>query len=139
MLTCVFQGQAKEGNSLLHIDDYRKGWAARYLREAKAELIAAKKTPYIATGFMLEALTKAQAAIYYCLGDPTFIIPIVHEALYTKKKIEEPILNFLVEFEKTLQQFASEPKSDIEDSTKQVKDIIAYASEIVELFGGKSS
>lgn len=121
------------------MDAYRKGWAVRYLREAKAEFIAAKKTPYIATGFMLEALTKAQAAIYYSLGDPTFIMPIVHEALYTGQKIKEPILNFLVEIEKTLQQFASEPKSDMENSMKQVKDIITYTSEIVELFVGKSS
>ena len=121
------------------IDDYRKGWAVRYLREAKAELIAAKKTPYMATGFMIEALTKAQAAIYYSLGDPTFIIPIVHETLYTKQTVEEPILNFLVEIEKTLQQFASNAQSDTEKTMEHVNDIIEYTSEIVELFGSESS
>ena len=78
------------------MDGYRKGWANRYLREARAELIAAKKTPYMAAGFIIEALTKAQAAIYYSLGDPAFIAPIVHETFRTGQHVNEPILNFLV-------------------------------------------
>ena len=121
------------------MDGYRKGWAIRYLREAKAELIAAKKTPYMATGFIMEALTKAQAAIYYSLGDPAFIVPIVHETIYTKQNVEEPILNFLVEIEKVLQQLAQSPKSDTENVMEQVNDIIEFTSEIVKLFGGESS
>jgi hypothetical protein len=120
------------------MDGYRKGWANRYLREAKAELTAAKKTPYMAAGFIIEALTKAQAAIYYSLGDPAFIVPIVHETLHTRQHVEEPILNFLVEIEKTLQQLAQNPKSDNEKTMEQVKDIIEFTSEIVELFGDES-
>jgi len=120
------------------IDGYRKGWANRYLREAKAELKAAKKTPYMAAGFILEALTKAQAAIYYSLGDPAFIVPIVHETLRTGQNIEEPILNFLVEIEKTLQQLANNPKTDNEKTMEHVNDIIEFTSEIVELFGGEN-
>jgi hypothetical protein len=119
-------------------DGYRKGWATRYLREAKAELTAAKKTPYMAAGFILEALTKAQAAIYYSLGDPAFIVPIVHETLRTREHVEEPILNFLVEIEKTLQQLANNPKTDNEKTMEHVNDIIEYTSEIVKLFGGES-
>ena len=120
------------------IDGYRKGWATRYLREAKAELTAAKKTPYMAAGFILEALTKAQAAIYYSLGDPAFIVPIVHEKLRTGEQVEEPILNFLVEIEKTLQQLAHNPKTDNEKTMEHVNDIIEFTSEIVELFGGEN-
>ena len=121
------------------MDGYRKGWASRYLREAKAELIAAKNTPYMATGFMMEALSKAQAAIYYSLGDPAFIVPIVHETLHTQQQVEEPVLNFLVEIEKALQQLAQNPKVDNEKTMEQVNDIIEFTSEIVELFGGESS
>ena len=121
------------------MDDYRKGWATRYLREAKAELIAAKNTPYMAAGFIMEALTKSQAAIYYSLGDPAFIVPIVHETLQTQQNVQEPILNFLVEIEKVLQQLAQNPKADTEKTMEQVNDIIAFTSEIVELFGGESS
>ncbi len=120
------------------IEGYRKGWATRYLREAKAELTAAKKTPYMAAGFILEALTKAQAAIYYSLGDPAFIVPIVHETLRTREQVEEPILNFLVEIEKTLQQLVHNPKTDNEKTLEHVNDIIEFTSEIVELFGGES-
>jgi len=120
------------------MDGYRKGWAIRYLREAKAELPAAKNTPYMAAGFIIEALTKAQAAIYYSLGDPAFIVPIVHETLRTRQNVEEPILNFLVEIEKALQQLAQNPKSDNEKTMEQVNDIIEFTSEIVELFGDES-
>ena len=121
------------------MDGYRKGWATRYLREAKAELIAAKKTPYMATGFIMEALTKAQAAIYFSLGDPTFIVPIVHETILTQQNVDDPVLNFLVEIEKTLQQLAQNPPSDTETAMQHVNDVIKFASEIVELFGGESS
>lgn len=121
------------------IDNYRKGWATRYLRESKAELIAAKKTPYMAAGFIIEALTKAQAAIYYSLGDPTYIVPIVHETMHTKQNVEDPILNFLVEIEKTLQQLAQNPTTENEKIMEQVNDIIDYTSEIVELLREESS
>ena len=120
------------------IDNYRKGWAIRYLRESKAELIAAKKTPYMAAGFMIEALTKAQAAIYYSLGDPAYIVPIIHETMHTKQNVEDPILNFLVEIEKTLQQLAQNPTAENEKMIEQVSDIIDYTSEIVELLGENS-
>ena len=120
-------------------DSYRKGWAVRYLREAKAELIAAKKTPYMAAGFIMKALTKAQAAIYYSLGDPAFIVPIVQESLQTNQNIKEPVLNFLVEIERTLHEFAQNSKMDIKKSMDRVNDVIEYVSEIVELFGCQSS
>ena len=120
------------------MDGYRKGWATRYLREAKAELTAAKKTPYMAAGFIMEALTKAQASIYYSLGDPAFIVPIVHETIQTGQAVEEPILNFLVEIEKSLQQLAQNSTTDNEKTLAQVSDIIEFASEIVELFGGEN-
>lgn len=121
------------------IDGYRKGWATRYLREAKAELLAAKKTPYMAAGFIMEALTKAQAAIYYSLGDPVFIVPIVHETINTRKDVKEPILNFLVEIEIMLQQLSQNPIADNEKTMEQVADIIEFTSEIVELFEDKSA
>jgi hypothetical protein len=120
------------------IDGYRKGWALRYLREAKAELTAAEKTPYMASGFIMEALAKAQASIYYSLGDPAYIVPIVQETLHLGQDVKEPILNFLVEIEKTLQQLANSPTSDKEKTLAQVSDIIEFASEIVELFGGET-
>ena len=121
------------------MNNYRKGWALRYLREAKAELTAAQKTPYMAPSLILEALRKAQAAIYYSLGEPTYIVSIVHETLYTKQLVEDPILKFLVEIERTVQQIAQRPRSDSEKLMEQVNDLVQLASEIVELFTGESA
>lgn len=126
-------------SKLSAMDVYRKGWATRYLREAKAELIAAKKTPYMASGFIIEALSKAQASIYYSLGDPTFIVPIIHETMSEIKNVDDPVLNFLVEIEKIIQQLAQNPSTDNQKMMDQAKDIITFTSEIVELFGGDSS
>ena len=119
-------------------DNYRKGWALRYLREAKAELTAAQKTPYMAPSLILEALRKAQAAIYYSLGEPTYIATIVHETLYTKQLVEDPILKLLVEIERTVQQIAQRPRSDSGKMMEQVNDLVQIASEIVELFTGET-
>jgi len=121
------------------MNNYRKGWALRYLREAKAELTAAQKTPYLAPSLVLEALRKAQAAIYYSFGDPAFIEVIVHQTLQGKKVIEDPILRFLVEIELTVQQIARTPRRESEKVIEQVDDIIQMASEIVELFMGESA
>jgi len=121
------------------MNNYRKGWALRYLREAKAELTAAQKTPYLAPSLVLEALRKAQAAIYYSFGDPAFIEVIVHQTLQRKQLIEDPILRFLVEIERTVQQIVQTSKLESEKAIEQVDDLIQMASEIVELFTGESA
>lgn len=121
------------------MNNYRKGWALRYLREAKAELTAAQKTPYLAPGLVLEAVRKAQAAIYYSFGDPAFIEVIVHQTLQNKQIIKDPILRFLVEIERTVQQIARAPRLEGEKVIEQVDDLIQLASEIVELFTGESA
>ncbi|MFQ6067970.1 MAG: hypothetical protein ACE5KD_00345 [Candidatus Bathyarchaeia archaeon] len=91
------------------ISDYRRGWALRYLREAKAELIAAQKTPSIAHSLILEAMRKAQAAIYYSLGDPAFIESIVYQAFYNRQPVNDPVLKCLIEIERTIQRLSQTP------------------------------
>ncbi len=121
------------------MNDYRKGWALRYLREARAELAAAQKTPYMASGLILEAVRKAQAAIYYSMGDPVFVEAIVHQTMEKKKPIGDPILRCLVEIERTVQQVAKEPRSSHEQTFEQVNELIQTASDIVELFTGEKA
>jgi len=120
------------------MNNYRKGWALRYIREAKAELIAAQKTPYMASGLILEAMRKAQAAIYYSLGDPAFIEAIVRQTDHTKQFIEDPILRCLVEVERTVRQVAQAPE-DREKAIKQADGLIQIALGIVELFTGEKA
>jgi len=120
------------------IGSYRKGWALRYLREAKAELLAAQKTPSIAHSLILEAMKKAQAAIYYSLGDPAFVESIVYQAFYNQQQsTDEPVLKCLIEIERTIQNLSQTPDSNIPKTIEQVGDIVQIASDIVELFTGE--
>ena len=116
------------------ISDYQKGWALRYLREAKAELTAAKETPYLAPSLILEAMRKAQVAIYYTLGEPAFVEGIVHETIGTKQVIEDPILKCLVEIELSVQQLIQMPEINQEDTMEQATGIVQTAADIVKLF-----
>jgi hypothetical protein len=116
------------------ISAYQKGWALRYLREAKAELTAAKKSPYMAPSLLLEAMRKAQIAIYYSLGEPAFVEGIVYETIRKKRFVEEPILRCLVEIELSMQQLMQSSEANQEKTMEQVTEIIQLASEIVELF-----
>jgi len=120
------------------INSYNKGWALRYIREAKAELTAAQKTPYMAPGLILEALRKAQAAIYYSMGDPPSIEAIVRQTAFKRELIKDPILRCLVEIEKTVQEIAATTDSDVENSLKQANEIVQTANDIVRLFTGEN-
>jgi hypothetical protein len=116
------------------ISDYQRGWAIRYLREAKAELAAAQKTPYLAPSLVFEAVRKAQVAIYYSLGEPAFVEGIVNETIRKRQSIEDPILKCLVEIELSVQQLAQMPETNQENAREQATGIIQVASDIVELF-----
>lgn len=119
---------------------YRKGWALRYLREAKAELLAAQKTPSIAHSLILEAMRKAQAAIYYSLGDPAFIESIVYQAFYSQQQsTDEPVLKCLIEIERMIQKLSQTSDSELPKTIRHVDDIVQIASDIVELFTGEKA
>jgi hypothetical protein len=108
------------------------------MREAKAELVAAQKTPYMAPGLILEALRKAQGAIYYSLGEPAFVGAVVHENL-REESIGDPILRFLVEMERTVQRVAQSPDSNLEEAMEEARRVIELASDVVKLFTGETA
>jgi hypothetical protein len=116
------------------MDEYRKGWALRYLREAKAELAAARKMPYMAPSLVLEAIRKARNAIYYSLGEPAFVENVVREAAEKTKvqAITDPVLKCLVEIEEMVQQLAQLEEVDGERAMKQADNLVQLASDIVE-------
>ena len=119
------------------ISDYQKGWALRYLREAQEELIAAQKKPYMAPSLIVEAVKKAQAAIYYSLGDPASIETIVHQTIHKKQLAKNPVLKCLVEIERTIQEVAQTAENQREKALKWADDLIRTAKDIVELFTGE--
>jgi len=119
------------------MDQYRRGWALRYLREAKAELEAARKMPYMAPSLILEAIRKARNAIYYSLGEPAFIENVVREAVEKMQFGNDPVLRCLVEIEGMMQQMAQMEEVNGEKAVKQADNLIQLASEIVETLIGE--
>ena len=114
------------------MDEYRRGWAHRYLREAKAELEAARKIPYMAPSLLLEAIRKARNAIYYSLGEPTFIEVLVREEVGKPKPANDVILRFLIELEETVQQLGQLEEVNSDAMMKQAGTIVQVASDFVE-------
>ncbi len=119
------------------MDAYRKGWALRYLREAKAELEAARKMPYMAPSLVLEAIRKARNAIYYSLGEPAFVEIVIREAAEKMQAIDDPVLKILVEIEEMVQQLAQVEEADGEKIMQQADSLVDLASDIVETLTGE--
>ena len=119
------------------MDKYRRGWALRYLREARAELEAAKKMPYMAPSLVLEAIRKARNAIYYSLGEPAFVEIVVREAAENMQSIDDPVLKVLVEIEGAVQQLSQVEEADGEKIMKQADSLVELASDIVETLTGE--
>jgi hypothetical protein len=119
------------------MDDYRRGWALRYLREAKAELEAARKMPYIAPSLVLEAVRKARNAIYYSLGEPAFIENIIKETSKKTQTISDPVLRCLIGIEETVQELNQLKQANGETTMKQADNLIELASDIVETLTGE--
>jgi hypothetical protein len=116
------------------INGYRKGWALRYIREARAELAAAEKMRPMASNLLLEAMRKAQIAIYYSLGDPAFVENIVRQIIVKGETISDPILRCLVEIENMIQEVSQVPNMSDEQTRKQADELVEMASDIVYLF-----
>jgi hypothetical protein len=114
------------------MDEYRKGWALRYLREAKAELEAARKIPYMAPGLVLEAIRKARNAIYYSLGEPAFIEILIREEVTKNPNTNDSILRFLMEIESIIQQISQLEEVNGDAMMKQADSIVDIATDIVE-------
>jgi len=114
------------------MDEYRKGWALRYLREAKAELEAARKIPYMAPGLVLEAIRKARNAIYYSLGEPAFIEILIREEVIKNPNTNDSILRFLIEIENIIQQISQLEEVNGDAMMKQADSIVNIATDIVE-------
>ena len=114
------------------MDEYRKGWALRYLREAKAELEAARKIPYMAPGLVLEAIRKARNAIYYSLGEPAFIEILIREETLKQPITNDSLLRFLIEIESVIQQLSQLEEINGEVMMKQADSIVQTATDIVE-------
>ncbi len=114
------------------MDEYRRGWALRYLREAKAELEAARKIPYMAPSLVVESIRKARNAIYYSLGEPAFIEVLVREEARKSKPPNDSVLRFLMEIEGMVQQLAQLEEVNGQTMMQQADTLVQIATDIVE-------
>jgi hypothetical protein len=114
---------------MVMLDDYRRGWALRCIREAKGELEASRITSH-PIGLIVDGARKAQAAVYFSLGDPSSIGGLVKEVSDGTKNIENPVLRCLVDIECAIQKM--EP-ANAEEALKRADEIIWVASEILDL------
>jgi hypothetical protein len=114
------------------MDIYRKGWALRYLREAKAELEAARKIPYMAPSLLLEAIRKARSAIYYSLGEPAFIEVLLRDEVTKAQESDDSVLRFLIGIEGAVQQLTQLEEINGEAVMQQANTLVQIASDIVE-------
>lgn len=118
------------------MDKYRYSWALRCLREARAELEAAKKMPYMALSLALEAVRKAKNAIYYSLGEPTLVEGVVKEILSKTHDVNDPILRCLINVEETVQHI-TEREVNGERAVKHADILIQVATDIVKTMTGE--
>ncbi|MBS7624489.1 hypothetical protein KEJ29_02785 [Candidatus Bathyarchaeota archaeon] len=117
----------------LLLDEYQKGWALRCLREAIDEVKMAKRDSR-ALGLIVDALRKAQAAVYYSLGEPSLIERIVEETTEGGLPPKNPILRFLVYMEETIKRL--EHMREVYGDAAVIDEtdrIISMASKIVSL------
>lgn len=120
------------------MDEYRRSWALRYLREAKAELEAARKMPYMAPSLVVESVRKARNAIYYSLGEPAFIENVVRETLSEETQaIGDPVLRCLVGIEEMMQRLLQLREADGEQAVKKADNLLQLVVEIVETLTGE--
>lgn len=119
------------------MDEYRRGWALRYLREAKAELKAARKVPYMSSSLVLESIRKARNAIYYSLGEPAFIEILLREEAENNDSSNDSVLRFLVELESAVQQLGHLEEINNDTIMTQADNLVHIATDIVETFTGE--
>jgi len=121
----------KKTKSVL-IDEYRRSWARRYLREARADLEEAERTPSASYDLKLEALKKAQSSIYFSLGCPEQISQIVEHSILNNVEVKNPVLRCLLAIEYKIQQIIDSYSENNE--VEQVPEIVQIASSIVDLY-----
>ncbi len=124
----------------LLVDEYQKNWALRYMREAESDLSTAETTPVPALSVNLAvlAMRKMQLAIYYSLGDPSYVAFLVGNALQEGFRNEDSFLRFLTHLEWLIQiRSLKTSESDKKDALREAKRLMEMALTFVTRFVGE--
>ena len=112
------------------IDLASRGWALRYLREAKAELKLAREEPKLTLLFSLEAARKAQACIYHCLGSADSLEMLVLDAMMSNTVARDKVMEILLMAERLVQ--AVSEAEDPRQAYRLASRAVRLASKVVE-------
>ncbi len=119
----------------LILDEYRANWAIRYIREAEADLFTAEKTPIpaVSVSFALLAMRKSQTALYYSLGDPEYLAPLVEKNL-TSSNIKDRFMRTLVQMELLLHRTSASAETLNRNSVIEMTGhFVEIASDMVKI------
>ena len=114
----------------LLVDEYRKNWAIRYMREAESDLSSAEITtiPSLSVNFAVLSMRKMQLAIYYGLGTPSYVAFLVGNALREGVRDGDSFLRFLTHLEWLIQiRSVKTSDSDKEDTLTEAKHLMKMA------------
>ncbi len=107
-----------------------RGWALRYLREARAELRLAREEPRLSLMFSLEAARKAQACIYHCLGNADGLEMLVLDVMMQEKLPKDKVMRLLLAVEKLVQ--AASEAEDARQAYQLASKAVELASRVVK-------
>lgn len=125
----------------MFIDEYRKSWSLRYLREAYADLSAAIKSADMNAVFHLTsvAIKKARLALYFVLGEPYFIESVLNRIISEGRVFPpDPLKEYLVKFHKLSQlRLKKRNYTSIAEITNDTKHFLDLAKEFIQLMLGE--
>ncbi|HDI01230.1 MAG TPA: hypothetical protein ENF78_02250 [Candidatus Bathyarchaeota archaeon] len=117
------------------IDLTSRGWALRYLREARAELSLAKDEPALSLMFSLEAARKAQACIYHCLGSAQALEMLVMDAIIEHRAPSDRVIGLLMATERLIQAISE--TDDPAEAYRLASSAVKLAARVVQRVLGR--
>jgi hypothetical protein len=104
------------------------------MREAESDLSTAEITPIpsLSVNLAFLAMRKMQMAIYYSLGDPSYVVFLVGNALHEGFRDGDSFLRFLAHLEWLIQiRSVKTDDSDKGDALMEAKHLMKMAVQIV--------
>ena len=126
----------------LLIDEYRRNWAIRYLREAESDLSTAERTPIdaISVSFAIMAMRKAQTSAYYSIGDPSYLTQMVNEAIEGRSSLQGTSMKLLTDMELFIRFCAERGGAlDKENAILKAKALLSVVSRLISLMTNERS
>ena len=118
------------------LDEYRLSWALRYIREAYVDLLTAEKDPIpaMSISYALRAMRKSQTAVYYSLGDPAYLTPLINQKIVDEKKTKNALMLVLIRMEKLVQRDSGLAETLGKNVIlEEARNLTGLASSIVDL------